>query len=52
VEVLVYTVMVFATAAKFKIGPVWAFIAYGMAFQLVRFISVRCVLGIIQRRQG
>ena len=41
----VYTVMVFATAAKFKIEPLSQFLFYGTAFQLLQFVVVGVVLG-------
>jgi len=47
--VCVWTVMVFATAAKFKIEPVWNFIAFGTAFQILQFVFVGLVLGFIHR---
>ena len=45
----VYTVMVFATAAKFEIEPVSDFILYGTAFQFLQFLLVGVVLGWIHR---
>ncbi len=47
---VVYSVMVFATAAKFTIEPAAEFIAYGTAFQLLQFLVVGLVVGLIQRR--
>ena len=46
----VYTVMVFATAAKFEIEPVKDFLIYGTAFQLLQFLVVGIVLGFIHHR--
>ncbi len=43
----VYTVMVFATAAKFQIEPVEKFIAYGTAFQVIQFLVTGVALGLI-----
>ena len=48
----VYTVMVFATAAKFKIEPVADFVLFGTAFQLLQFLLVGVVLGVIHNRFG
>lgn len=45
----VYTVMVFATAAKFAIEPVSKFIVFGTAFQFLQFLLVGIVLGSIHR---
>jgi len=46
----VYSVMVFATAAKFAIEPVQDFLLYGTAFQLLQFSLVGAVIGLIQGR--
>lgn len=43
----VWTVMVFATAAKFKITPVSHFIVFGTAFQLLQFTLVGAAIGTI-----
>lgn len=48
--VLVYTVMVFATAAKFQIEPVVDFVLLGTAFQLLQFLLVGVALGLIHGR--
>ncbi len=48
---LVYSVMVFATAAKFMIEPVWQFVAYGTAFQIIQFVSTGAALGWIHRKE-
>jgi hypothetical protein len=47
----VWTVMVFATAAKFKIEPIIDFICLGTAFQLIQFIVVGSVIGLIHGRE-
>jgi hypothetical protein len=46
----VYSVMVFATAAKFQIDPTFDFVLYGTAFQLLQFLLVGLTLGLIHRR--
>lgn len=46
----VYSVMVFATAAKFSIEPVQDFLLYGTAFQLLQFLLVGSVIGLIHGR--
>jgi hypothetical protein len=43
----VWTVMVLATAAKFKIEPVIDFVAFGTAFQILQFILVGLTIGMI-----
>ncbi len=43
----VWTVMVLATAAKFKIEPVIDFVLLGTAFQLLQFVLVGTVIGLI-----
>ncbi len=43
----VWTVMVLATAAKFKIEPVIDFVLLGTAFQLLQFVLVGAVIGLI-----
>lgn len=43
----VWTVMVLATAAKFKIEPVIDFVLLGTAFQFLQFILVGVVIGLI-----
>ncbi len=48
---MVYTVMVFATAAKFLIEPVMTFVAYGTAFQLIQFVVTGAALGWIHRKE-
>lgn len=43
----VWTVMVFATAAKFKIEPVADFVLLGTAFQILQFTFVGAAIGVI-----
>ena len=45
----VWTVMVFATAAKFSIEPVTDFILYGTVFQLIQYSVVGALLGLIHK---
>jgi len=45
----VYSVMVLATAAKFQIEPVSQFFIYGTLFQLIQFVAVGIVLGLLHR---
>ncbi len=47
--IMVYTVMVFATAAKFLIEPVMTFVAYGTAFLVIQFVITGAALGWIHR---
>lgn len=47
---LVYTVMGFATAAKFQIEPVATFLAYHTVFQTVQFTLTGAALGLIYAR--
>ena len=47
--ILVWTVMVFATAAKFTIEPVSDFILLGTAFQLLQFVAVGIAIGLTHR---
>ena len=44
---MVYTVMVFATAAKFNIEPVATFLIYGTAFSFLQFTVTGVALGLI-----
>ena len=44
---MVWTVMVFATAAKFKIEPVFDFILLGTVFQLIQFVVVGIGIGLV-----
>ncbi len=44
---MVYTVMVFANAAKFLIEPVSTFLIYGTAFSLLQFTVTGSALGLI-----
>jgi len=46
----VYSVMVFATAAKFQIEPVLDFVLYGTVFQFLQFLLVGLALGMVHRR--
>lgn len=43
----VWTVMVFATAAKFSIEPVVDFVLLGTAFQFIQFVVVGTAIGLI-----
>lgn len=47
---LVYTVMGFATAAKFRIEPVGEFLAYHTIFQLLQFVFTGAALGLAYGR--
>ena len=42
--------MVFATAAKFNIEPVIDFVALGTVFQLIQYVFVGIVIGLIYGR--
>jgi len=44
---MVYSVMVFTTAAKFHIEPVQTFLLYGSVFQLIQYIVTGAALGFI-----
>lgn len=44
---MVYSVMVFATAAKFNIEPVSIFLIYGTAFSFLQFTVTGAALGMI-----
>lgn len=46
----VWTVMVLATAAKFKIEPVIDFVLLGTTFQILQFVFVGLTLGMIYGR--
>lgn len=48
----VWTVMVFATAAKFQIEPVIDFVAYGTVFQVLQYVFVGAVIGGIHGRSS
>lgn len=48
--VTVWTVMVFATAAKFKIAPVSHFVLLGTLFQILQFTLVGGAIGMIYGR--
>jgi len=45
----VWTVMVFATAAKFNIEPVWNFVLFATVFQVIQFVSIGVTLGLIHK---
>ncbi len=47
IGLMVYTVMVFATAAKMQIEPVSTFVIYGSAFSLLQFTVTGAALGLI-----
>jgi hypothetical protein len=47
IGLMVYTVMVFATAAKFEINPVSTFLIYSTIFQIIQFIVTGTALGLI-----
>lgn len=46
---LIYSVMAFATAAKFAIAPVPQFLVYHTVFQAIQFLLTGTVLGYIYR---
>ncbi len=48
---LVYTVMGFATAAKFRIEPVSTFLIYHTIFQFIQFVLTGTALGLIYGRE-
>jgi hypothetical protein len=47
IGISIWTVMVFATVAKFQIEPAMDFVAYGTAFQAIQFIANGTVTGLI-----
>lgn len=49
---VVWSVMVFATAAKFKIEPVLDFVLYGSVFQFLQYLAVGSAIGLIQGRNA
>lgn len=49
--IMVWTVMVFATAAKFKIEPVNDFVLLGTLFQIIQFTLVGGAVGLVCGRQ-
>ena len=49
---LIYTVMGFATVAKFQIEPVSTFLTYHTIFQAIQFIVTGTALGLIFGRKG
>ncbi len=50
IGLMVYTAMGFATAAKFKIEPIFDFLAYHTVFQFIQFALTGAVLGWIHKR--
>jgi hypothetical protein len=48
----VWSVMVFATAAKFVIEPKLDFLLYGTVFQFIQFVLVGAAIGIIYGSPG
>ena len=46
----VWSVMVLATAAKFRIEPIFDFLILGTTFQIVQYILVGAVIGLIYGR--
>ena len=51
IGLMVYTVMGFATAAKFEIAPIGDFLLYHTVFQTIQFILTGAALGWIYREQ-
>ena len=49
IGLMVYTVMVFATAAKFDINPISTFVLYGTSFQIMQFVITGTALGLIYK---
>ena len=49
---IVYSVMVFATVAKFQIEPISKFITYASVFQLIQFVVTGTALGLIYGKCG
>ncbi len=47
---MVYSVMGFATAAKFAINPILLFLIYHTIFQVVQFVLTGVALGLIYRK--
>lgn len=47
----VWTVMVFATAAKFRIEPVLDFVLLGTTFQFIQFVLVGAAIGLVYGRE-
>ncbi len=52
IGLMVYTVMVFANAAKFLIEPISIFLLYGTAFSLLQFSVTGAALGLIYGRKN
>ena len=48
--ITVWSVMVFATAAKFQIEPKATFVGFGTAFQVIQFTCVGAALGLVYGR--
>jgi len=46
----VWSVMVFATAAKLAIEPISDFVLLGTAFQLIQFVAVGAAIGLVYGR--
>jgi hypothetical protein len=51
IGLMVYTVMGFATVAKFEIAPIGDFLLYHTVFQTIQFILTGAALGWIYREQ-
>lgn len=51
IGLMVYTVMGFATAAKFEIAPIGDFLLYHTVFQAIQFILTGAALGWIYRER-
>lgn len=49
IGLMTYTAMGFATAAKFQIEPIWAFLVYHTVFQTIQFTLTGAALGLIYR---
>ncbi len=52
IGLLIYTVMGFATAAKFEINPIATFLTYHTVFQLLQFTISGAALGLIFGRKN
>jgi len=52
IGLMVYTVMGFATAAKFNINPIAPFLLYTTLFQAIQFTLTGVALGFIYGRKG
>lgn len=51
IGLMVYTVMGFATAAKFQIEPASTFLIYHTIFQFIQFVLTGAALGLIYGRE-